>query len=174
MPCNHYSLTKRATTAFQKNFFGTDIMRDETKRCLNKNLNSMTACTQWTVYLSSNFNFNSCSERLCEGIGKTLRKDDCCDMCTLYIVLQGIGSPDRDVKIRFIERNWARTGEENMYNIVFILWRRKKINYFCIMLITVEKYLYNFMLCYVMLNTVEKYLYNLMLCYQTTQLTTTF
>ena len=42
------------------------------------------------------------------------------------------------------------------------------------MLITVEKYLYNFMLCYVMLNTVEKYLYNLMLCYQTTQLTTTF
>ena len=28
-------------------------------------------CTQWTVHLSSNF--NSC---LCEGLGKTLRKDD--------------------------------------------------------------------------------------------------
>ena len=41
-------------------------------------------CTQWTVYLS--YNFNNCSERLCEGIGQTLRKDDSCDS-TLAIYL---------------------------------------------------------------------------------------
>ena len=38
-----------------------------------------------SVYHSSNF--NSCSERLCEGIGQTLRKDDSCDR-TLAIYIQ--------------------------------------------------------------------------------------
>ena len=31
-------------------------------------------CSQWTVYFSSNF--DSCPERLCEGMGQILRKDD--------------------------------------------------------------------------------------------------
>ena len=41
-----------------------------------------------SVYHSSNF--NSCSERLCEGIGQTLRKDDSCDRTLAIYMLQPV------------------------------------------------------------------------------------
>ena len=41
-----------------------------------------------SVYHSSNF--NSCSERLCEGIGQTLRKDDSCDRTLAMYMLQPV------------------------------------------------------------------------------------
>ena len=44
-------------------------------------------CTQRTVHLSSNF--NSCSERLCEEMGQTLRKDESCAIFS-HLQLQGI------------------------------------------------------------------------------------
>ena len=37
---------------------------------------SQCQCT-YTIYIS--YNFNSCSERLCEGIGQNPREDDNCD-----------------------------------------------------------------------------------------------
>ena len=54
------------------------------KKILKNFFQSQWQCTQWKVYLSSNF--NRCPGRFCEGMGPTLRKDESCQTVQLYNV----------------------------------------------------------------------------------------
>ena len=59
--------------------------------------------TQWTAYISSNF--NSCSERLCEGIGQTSRKDDSTLAICVQLFIYGLQYAKVTFVTEYIRRN---------------------------------------------------------------------
>ena len=91
------------------------------KKILKNFFQSQWQCTQWKVYLSSNF--NRCPGRFCEGMGPTLRKDESCQTVQLYMLVKLLSENTTTVK--------CTAAHKGLESYAYIPWNSvKRKNFF--------------------------------------------